>query len=145
LKQQVAQIGHSKQDHTATGALGSQCVVVTDIVVIVVIVADPLINMLYQFVNRLAAVVASDCFVHVPPDPFDRVGFRSIFWEKVNFDPVTPDSQILGNFPTVMKSSVVTDHMDLGVSAAAKNGTFYLLTAAKKGTFYLLTWRVDGI
>ena len=49
----------------------------------------------------------------MPPDAFDRVGFRHILGKKVDHDPLTPAGQVFANSSAVVEWSVFADHMDL--------------------------------
>ena len=45
---------------------------------VVVVCFKPFVGFCDQFFDGVAAVVAGDCVVQVPPDAFDRVRLRSI-------------------------------------------------------------------
>ena len=50
----------------------------------------PVIGQFEEFVDRAAAVVASNGFVQVPPDSFDGIGFRRVFGQEVQLNPLSP-------------------------------------------------------
>lgn len=63
--------------------------------VVVIVGLEPLIGLVDEFVKALAAMVAGDRLMQVPPDPFDGVRLRGILGEEVNFNPMAPFPQIL--------------------------------------------------
>jgi hypothetical protein len=69
-----------------------------------------------EFFDAFAFVVASDDFVHMPPDSFDGVCFRSISGQKVNRDSVSPAIEVLAHNPTGMERCVVTDLVDVSIA-----------------------------
>ena len=67
-------------------------------------------------------MVAGNFFMQMPPDPFDRVRFRSIGRKKVELHSATPFFQVLFHFATAvrfMKRAIVTDHMDDTIAPVA--------------------------
>ena len=54
---------------------------------------NPLKRQFDQFLDRLAAMIAGDFLMQVPPHTFDRIGVRSVLGQKVEDDPVPPTSE----------------------------------------------------
>jgi hypothetical protein len=83
---------------------------------------EPVVDVVEKLFDGLAFVIPSHRFVHVPPDSFDRVRFRSIAGQEVNGQTVTPSREIVAHGPAVVERCVVSDHMDVtpGIESAAK-------------------------
>ena len=56
---------------------------------------EPLEHLVQQVVHRLAAMIAGDLLVRVPPDALDRVQVRRVLWQEVNRDPIAVLGQVL--------------------------------------------------
>lgn len=56
--------------------------------IVIVVGFEPVVGLSDQFFQRLAFVVAGDCFVQMPPDALDGICLRSIGRQEVEHDPV---------------------------------------------------------
>lgn len=73
---------------------------------------DPNIDILEQILKCGAAMIAGQCFVELPPDAFDRIGFGGVFGQEMQADALAPSSKIVLNQATAMKRGVITNYMD---------------------------------
>jgi hypothetical protein len=65
-----------------------------------------------KLVDRFAAMVASDRFVKVPPDPLDRIRLGGVFGKEVQHDSICVSSQVITDGSAIVELGVVADHVD---------------------------------
>jgi hypothetical protein len=77
----------------------------------------PVVNLVEELFEGLAGVIAGEGFVHVPPDPLDRVGFRRVLEQVVEHDPAAPAGQVLLRLLAIVKPSVVAHDVNYAIAA----------------------------
>jgi hypothetical protein len=80
--------------------------------------------------------------MQVPPNPFDRIGFRRLGGQKVKHYPITPLVQEIANRPTVVEASIVTNHMDAAIAPQpAAEVVQKTVRCPPSGSYSQRTWR----
>ena len=79
----------------------------------------PFVDLVEEFVERLAAVVAGQRFMQVPPNAFDGICFRRILRQIMQLDAISPTLQILLRLAAIVEPSVVADDMNHPIASQA--------------------------
>ena len=81
-------------------------------------------------------MVARNGFVQMPPDTLDGIGLGSVLRQKVEHDSIAPSFQVIPNKSTVVKTSVVANHVNPPV--APQTATEVVQVRHKQGRVTLL-------
>lgn len=92
---------------------------------------EPLEHLIQQFVHRLAAMVASDLLMKVPPDAFNGIQIRGVGGQEENHDPIPMLDKVLVDGPAVVERGVVADHVNRAVTS--QPGPQFLEMVDKQG------------
>jgi len=92
-----------------------------------------------KFLEGLAAVVAGDGFMQVPPNAFDGIRLRRVFGQVMQDEPTGVTFQTGTHRPAIMETSVVADDVDNPV--ATQSATQIVEMSDEQSGVALPTWR----
>src|SRR3954453_714275 len=80
---------------------------------------NPVIDFSEQLRQGLAAMVAGDGFMQVPPDAFDRIGFRRVLWQIMQHESTVVPVEASADSAAVVEAGVVADDVNDPITAEA--------------------------
>ncbi len=61
-------------------------------------------------------MVSSDRFMQMPPNSFDRICLRRIYWQEINLNSMTQSLKVFSYVFRLVERSIAADHMDTNVT-----------------------------